>query len=63
MTETQFLGHPIAYWLELQKRVDLLGVDHLLRDLADANAKVRYYEMQIDRLSDYRKSVNRRQHE
>jgi hypothetical protein len=60
MIETEFFGHPIEYWMELQRRVEHLGVDHLLRDLAEANAKVRYYEMQIDRISEYRKSVNAR---
>lgn len=53
-----FLGEPMQYWFELQKRVNELGVRHLLRDLADLSAKVNYYETQITRMEEFRKSMD-----
>ena len=56
--EMLFLGHNMKYWMELQKRAELLGVEHLLRDIADLSAKVQYYEMMLDRIAAFRKTVN-----
>jgi len=54
-----FLGETYDYWIELKSRVDDLGVDHLLRDLAKLSAKVHYYETEIARLNAFRESVNK----
>ena len=52
-----FLGEETGYWIELQKRVDTLDLNLMIRDLAIANAKVRYYEQQIERMYQYRTGV------
>lgn len=58
MTESQFLGEPFSYWIELKRRIDLdpksFETENLLKELVTANAKVRYYELQIDRMNQYR---------
>lgn len=59
--ETTFLGEPIAYWIALKEKVEMrpdgLEVSHLIEELIEANAKVRYYERQIDRMNAYRKGA------
>ena len=55
--ETLFLGKPYVYWIELQGRVEQLGIDHLLSDLARMHAKVSYYEQMLDRINAYRESI------
>ena len=54
MTDTHFLGEPFSYWIELKARARDLGVDHLIADLCEANAKVQYYELMLDRIAKYR---------
>ena len=56
----KFLGEHFSYWVELQKRVNELSVNHLLRDLADLSAKVNYYETQIDRMASFRDSIEKK---
>ena len=60
---TTFLGESFEYWTEIKHRLDLrpdsLQVDHLLKELIIANAKVRYYEMQIERMNQYREAANK----
>jgi hypothetical protein len=58
MTHDTFLGKPVSYWVELQARADADGVTDLLRDLADAHAKVYYYESMLDRMHAYRSVVD-----
>jgi hypothetical protein len=57
-----FLGESFDYWFELKKRFDdlpdSLTIDHLLHELITANAKVRYYEVQIGRMNAYREAAN-----
>ena len=53
------LGESVEYWMELQAHAQQLDVDHLIRDLAEANAKVRYYERMFDRVEKYRRVVDR----
>ena len=52
-----FLGHTIDYWLELERVVKVEGVEHILDDLVIANAKVRYYEMMLDRMQVYKSAA------
>ena len=59
MNETHLLGRPLSYWIEVQHRIDDLGVDHLLRDLAVLSAKVRYYEEMLDRVAAFRGMANK----
>ena len=51
---TTLLGKPLNYWIEVKQRIDLLDIDHLLDALTEANAKVRYYEQQLDRIEQFR---------
>lgn len=50
----KFLGHDIAYWLELQERVDTLGVANYLQEIADLRGKVSFYESRINELNDFK---------
>jgi len=56
-----FLGEPYEYWMELQKRIERdpnsMEVKHLLKDLISANSKVLYYELQIQRMNNYREAA------
>ena len=54
-----FLGHPTSYWFELQRRVNDLGVDDLLRDLATLSAKVNYYETMLKRMNDFKTAAEK----
>ncbi|HEX7953963.1 MAG TPA: hypothetical protein VF523_12915 [Burkholderiales bacterium] len=58
-----FLGKPYSYWIEIQKRLDShpdsMNVEHLLSELIVANAKVRYYEQQLDRMIEYKKAATK----
>ena len=53
----ELFGHPFSYWLELQKQVDHLGCDRLMRQLAKANAKVTYYEEMIELMNRMKSTV------
>lgn len=48
-----FLGHPIPYWLELQKRADALNCVHLLKEIADLYGRVGFYEKRIAELNQF----------
>lgn len=47
MNEEIFLGHPLAYWIELEKRARVLNVVHLLEELTAAHGKIGFYEKRI----------------
>lgn len=63
MTEGLFMGKSYGYWIEVSRRLELgpdaLEVDHLLHELITANAKVRYYELQLKRMNDYRDAADK----
>lgn len=50
----QFLGHDIAYWVELQKKVDTLEVANYLQEIADLRGKVSFYESRVEELNDFK---------
>jgi len=53
--ELQFMGHPASYWVELQNRADELNVSHLIQELADAYAKIGFYERRISEMHELTK--------
>jgi hypothetical protein len=53
-----FLGKPYEYWLEVQRRIDEINVEHLLDALIVANAKAAYYERLLDQAAEYRNRVD-----
>lgn len=47
-----FLGKPLAYWLELQRRIDAHGIDclqneRLLSEIIELRGKLNLYESRI----------------
>ena len=52
----EFLGHPISYWIELQKRVDRLEATRWLEEITVLSAKVYFYEKRIREMEEFRKS-------
>lgn len=54
MNQDLFLGHPISYWLELQKRADKLDVVDLLDEIAELRGKVSFYESRFDQIETFR---------
>jgi len=54
-----FLGNPMNYWIELQRRVELGAADALekkvlIQEIADLRGKVSFYESRIDQINNYR---------
>lgn len=54
MEHGTFLGENPSYWAELKKRADTLNVSDLIRDLVNLQAKIAYYETQIERMNKVR---------
>jgi len=54
-----FLGHPLEFWRELERRAEELNVVHLIEALSEANSKVRYYERMLDQINQYRNIVTK----
>lgn len=48
-----YLGKPAEYWLELQKQADLIGVSHLISELATLRAKLSFYEARINEMNSF----------
>lgn len=61
MEETLFLGKTISYWVELNKRVEELNVEDLIKELAELHSKVSFYEHKLDQINDFRKHFNNQQ--
>ena len=51
------MDEPYSYWIELRKHADNLEVSHLIKELSEANSKVRYYERMLDQINQYRNIV------
>lgn len=48
--ETEFLGHNIKYWVELQKRADELGVTDYLQEIANLRGKLEFCESRVSQM-------------
>lgn len=50
---TTFLGEPVSYWIELQRRAETLDCVKLISEIADLYSKVGFYERRIKELSEF----------
>lgn len=48
-----FLGHPINYWLELERKTLQSGTTDLLQEIADLRSKVSFYESRIKQMKEF----------
>lgn len=48
-----FMGHPIRYWIELEKHAQELNAVELLEEIAGLYAKVGYYEKRVKEMSEF----------
>lgn len=57
--ELLFLGETTAFWAELRRRANELDVKNLIRDLAELQAKVGFYERELDRINQFREAMKK----
>lgn len=50
-TET-FLGHPFKYWVELEKKAEILDVVDYVAEIAELRGKVGFYESRIKQMNE-----------
>ena len=43
----KFLGHSAGYWIELEKKAEILDVADFIQEIADLRGKVNFYESRI----------------
>jgi hypothetical protein len=55
---TEFMGKPLSYWVELQKKAETLNATDLITDIAKLSAKVRYYEEKLDEMIKFKTITN-----
>jgi hypothetical protein len=55
MMMTEFLGHSIGYWLELESLVVQKGVSRLIQEIVDLRSKVSFYESRVEEMERFRK--------
>lgn len=48
-----FLGHPMNYWLELEKWAKLNNASDLIQEIADLRGKIGFYESRIKQLNEF----------
>jgi len=48
-----FLGKPITYWLELNRKMEDLQLDKLIMEMATLRAKVSFYESRINEMEKF----------
>lgn len=46
-----FLGHPLSYWVALEKHAQGLNVSSLIEELARAYGKIGFYEQRIKEMN------------
>lgn len=51
----EFLGHPVNYWVELQKQAQKLNLESLLADNASLRSRVSFYEDKLKEMEQFRK--------
>lgn len=49
-----FMGEPIEYWMELQKKAEALKVTDFIREIAELRATVSFYESRLDDIARFR---------
>lgn len=61
--ENMYLGHPITYWLELQKKAEKLGLEDYISEIAYLRGRVNFYESRILEMSEVmqKKSIWRKE--
>lgn len=53
-----WMGHPMSYWMELEKRAQELNVAHLVEELAIAYGKIGFYEKRIKEMASITNSTH-----
>lgn len=51
----EFMGKPIKYWVELDKKAKELNLESILTDNAALRSKVSFYEDKIREMEQFRK--------
>lgn len=51
-----FMGHPMSYWSELEKRAQTLDVTNWIEELGRAYAKVGFYEKRLGEMAKFMKA-------
>lgn len=49
----EFLGHPIKYWVELERKQLQSGTSDLIQEIADLRGKVSFYESRIKQMKEF----------
>lgn len=47
MNQDMFLGHTVAYWMDLNKRPRELAVEDLIEEIVKLRGKISFYESRI----------------
>ena len=49
----EFLGHPISYWIEIEKETQKLGYSKLIQEIGNLRGKVSFYESRIEEMNNF----------
>ena len=53
MPENIFMGHTVAYWVELETGTFKKGTRELIEEIAELRSKVSFYESRINEISNF----------
>ena len=49
----EFLGRPLAYWIEIDKDLKIKNTDELVAEICKLRAKVSFYESRINGMAKF----------
>jgi proteasome assembly chaperone (PAC2) family protein len=56
-----FLGKPLEYWIELDKRANNIELLDYIQEIAELRSKVSFYESRLKQMNDFMNKINSKQ--
>lgn len=54
METEKYMGHPMNYWIELEKQAQKLNVMDFIQEIADLRARLSFYDSRLNQIQNLR---------